>query len=178
MQEIALSSEERIISLCGGQSIDWVSFYNVAELILTRDILEDLRGGSSKASRNRINTLTRIQQQRRIQTQIHRPEIFNRTFNLWDCISATLQHDVGSPHDRIFALLGMLDDGSRSELAHLTYEMTLGQVYGAATTVIIEKQQHLYTLHNHRIYSGRANTVMGVVGRVRRSICDSSFPRV
>ncbi|CZR65940.1 uncharacterized protein PAC_15840 [Phialocephala subalpina] len=133
VQEIALSSEESTIVVCGAQSIEWKAFYAAARYILERNY---------GLSDTQLNTLGRIVRQSRLQTRFHDPAS-DRPLSLWSCVIATLRYDVGMPHDRLFALLGMVDEETRSELSHLSYDNSLDQVYGAATKVVVEKEQHL-----------------------------------
>lgn len=124
-QEVALSSEESTLVLCGSLSIDWVTFYKAADLI------------SKKVQPTPI--LAMLARHRRLQGKVH-----SQRCNLWDCVLATLRHAVTKQHDRIFALLGLVDERTRSKFSHLSYSSTPAELFRTATEAIISETQNLW----------------------------------
>lgn len=127
-QEILLP--QKAIVVCGRHRISWESFTGAARLIWHCRFLQ--KGMNSFSILRNIYTLAKTQR-----------DIREYGTSLWLLVAAFSEAQASDPRDRIFGLLGMLDEGPQKDFICVDYRRSTEQVYQEATECIIVYEQYL-----------------------------------
>jgi len=138
VQEIALFSLDDTLICCGSNSLPWRKYRDVAMLLQYCNLLAE-----SLASMHVIN-LANIRFLGDLQRQVQKCKAM-----LDDCIIATHNCAVSDRRDRVFALLGMVDDITRSQLQKVDYSSSLGNIFLEATECLIKDSKSLDYLYDY-----------------------------
>jgi hypothetical protein len=163
-QELALSQEAFII--CGHESVSWVLFFSVFEMIATHD--KKFPGHEShlidlSAVGNIIRGMTigqRLMQTKRRPSKgsdlLHPPG----SMELLSLVKYLQKNEATEPSDKIYALLGVADDADRS-MPGVDYQVHFRTTYSAFSHWFINRYHDLSVLRLVRATPARTMSKVG-----------------
>ncbi|KAH7346752.1 heterokaryon incompatibility protein-like protein [Rhexocercosporidium sp. MPI-PUGE-AT-0058] len=128
LQETCLAPRGHITLLCGAMEMDWKTFHNISSILLRCITL----WAFSAQAFEKLATLSST-----VQREFIKSKIPLYIWNLSDVLILSSVSLVSDRRDYIFGVLGMFDKDTRATFAHLGYHNLPGEIFRAATEVIL-----------------------------------------